>query len=134
MIRTRAILLLVCVHAVLCGPWLATAQVTADPERTGTIVGELKSRTDSKNGKSVTLEILAPGEEKARKYFVAYNPRDPKAEAPFKVLLARVNTAEVGDRVRIEWVNAPKGSEGGFFVTTFQVIQKSDPKRDPKSK
>lgn len=129
MFRNRAFYLLVWGQAVLCGPCTATGQDAPGAERTGTIVGELKARTDAKTGKSVTLEILAPGEEKARKYFVAYNPRDPKAEAPFKVLLAQVNTAKVGDRVRIEWVNAPKGSEGGFFVTAFQVIQKSDPKQ-----
>jgi hypothetical protein len=132
MIRYQAILVLVGVHAVLLARWTATAQ--DEKERTGTIVGELKSRVDSKTGKSATLEILAPGEVKARKYLVAYNPRDPKAEAPFKVLLAAVNTANVGDRVRIEWVNAPKGSEGGFFVTAFQVIQKSDAKKDPERK
>ena len=132
MVRYPAILFLACVHAVILAPWTAAAQ--DEKERTGTIVGELKSRVDSKTGKSATLEILAPGEEKARKYFVAYNPRDPKAEAPFKVLLAAVDKAKVGDRVRIEWVNAPKGSEGGFFVTAFEVIQKSDAKKDPERK
>ena len=31
-------------------------------ERTGTVTGEYKTRKDAKNSRSVTLEILAPGE------------------------------------------------------------------------
>jgi len=132
MVRYWAILGLICVHATLCVSWAVVAQDERDKERTGTIVGELRSRTASKNGKSVTIEILAPGEDKPRKYLVAYNPNDPKAEAPFKVLLEAVNAARVGDRVQIEWVNTPKGSEGGFFVTAFKVLKKSDAKQQPE--
>jgi len=115
-------------YATLVAQCSALAQEKDEKERSGTVIGELKSRTESKNGKSVTIEILAPGEEKPRRYLVAFNPRDPKAEAPFKVLLAAVNTAKVGDRVRVVWVNTPKGSEGGFFVTRFEVLTKSDAK------
>lgn len=125
-IRISTIGLFTCFLASLCAQWPALAQDKDDKKLTGTLIGELKARIDSKNGKSVTLEILAPGEEKSRRYLVAYNPRDPKAEAPFKKLLAKVNTAKVGDRVRIAWVNAPKGSEGGFFVTAFEVLKKAD--------
>lgn len=132
MIRNSTILLFACFHAILCAQWLAMAQ--DEKELTGTIIGELKSRKDSKSGKSVAVEILAPGEEKPRRYLVAYNPKDPKAEAPFKELLAKVNTSKVGDRVRIVWVNAPKGSEGGFFVTAFEVLKKSDPRKEADKK
>ena len=108
----------------------STAQDKDKKERTGTVIGELKSRKDSKNGKSVTLEILGDGEEKARAYLVAYNPNDPKAKGPFVELLAVVNTAKIGDRVHCDWVNTPKGSEGGFFVTAFKVLKKADAKKD----
>lgn len=130
MIRKSVVLLFACFHGILCCQWTAMAQGREEKERTGTITGELKSRKDGKTGKSVALEILAPGEEKPRRYLVAYNPRDPKAEAPYKTLLALINTAKVGDRVRIVWVNAPKGSEGGFFVTAFEVLKKSDPRKE----
>ncbi len=125
MIRNPVLLLSACLQAILCAPWPVLAQDKDDKERTGTFIGQLTSRKDSKNGKSVVLEILAPGEEKARRYFVAYNPKDPKAEEPFKALLAKVNTAKVGDRVRITWINSPPGSEGGFFVTSFEVFHGS---------
>jgi hypothetical protein len=109
-------------------PPRAAAGGPDDKERTGTLVGELKSRAEAKNGRSVTIEVLAPGEEKARRYLVAYDPRDPAAEKPYKELRAKVDAAGVGDRVRLTWVNAPKGSEGGFFVTGFEVLRKADRK------
>jgi hypothetical protein len=43
-------------------------------------------------------------------------------------------TAKVGDRVRIVWVNSPKGSEGGFFVTAFEVLKKSAPGKEADKK
>ena len=134
MIRTSTIFLFAYFHAILCAQWPVMAQGKDEKERTGTLIGELKSRKDSKNGKSVSLEILAPGEDKPRRYLVAYNPKDPKAEAPFRELRAKVYTASVGDRVRIDWVNAPKGSEGGFFVTAFEVLKSSDPRKEVDKK
>lgn len=128
MIRALSILILASACQVLCSPLTPMAYGSDDKERMGTVSGELKSRTEAKNGKSVTLEILASGEEKPRRYFVAYNPKDPTAEKPFKELLAKVNAAKIGDRVRIAWVNAPKGSEGGFFVMDFEVLMKADAK------
>ncbi len=128
MIRAFAMLLMASGCQILCSPLAPMVHGSDDKERTGTVSGELKSRTEAKNGRSVTLEILASGEEKARRYFVAYNPKDPTAEKPFKELLAKVNAAKIGDRVQIAWVNNPKGSEGGFFVTDFEILKKSDPK------
>src|SRR4051794_31410603 len=45
----------------------------ADPKdepRKGTIAGEIKSKKEQNN--NVTIEVLAPGEEKPRAYFVQY--------------------------------------------------------------
>ncbi len=93
-------------------------------ERTGAVTGELKSRMAGKNGRSVMLEILAPGEEKARTYILSYNPKDPKAKDRYVELLALVDAAKIGDRVECAWVNSPPGAEGGFFVTRFRVLKK----------
>ena len=57
-----------------------------------------------------------------------------RALADCAVLLAdgetwrRLDELAPGDRVRLTWVNAPKGSEGGFFVTGFEVLRKADRK------
>jgi len=134
MIRTSTILLIAFSHSILFVPRPAMAQDGGEKERTGTTTGELKSRINAKTGKSVVLEILAAGEERPRRYLVSFNPKDPKAEAPFKEVLAAVNTAKVGDRVKIAWVHGPKGSEGGFFVTAFEVLKKSDPGKEVEKK
>ena len=125
MLHKLVILVIVPTLAITCGLSGAIAQNKDKKERTGTVIGEFKSRKDSKNGKSVTLEILGAGEEKARAYLVAYNPNDPKAKGPFVELLAAVNTAKIGDRVQCEWVDTPKGSEGGYFLTAFKVLKKN---------
>ncbi len=125
MVRNPLVFAFACMLAVVCGLSDSTAQ---DKERTGSVIGVLVARKDAKNSKSVTLDILATGEEKARAYFVAYNPGDPKAKGPFLELLALVNTAKIGDRVHCDWVNSPKGSEGGFFLTSFKVLKKADGK------
>ena len=130
MLRWLAVLVLVFTFGSGRGLPVSTAQDQDKRARIGTVIGELKSRKDSKNGKSVTLEILGVGEEKARTYLVAYNPNDPKAKGPFEKLLAVVNTAKIGDRVHCDWVDTPKGSEGGFFVTAFHVLKKTDAKKD----
>lgn len=93
-------------------------------ERAGVVTGEFKSRKDAKNGRSVTLEILAPGEEKARAYILSYNPKDPKAKDRYLELVVLVDAAKIGDRVECGWVNSPPGAEGGFFLTSFRVLKK----------
>ncbi len=134
MVQKLVLLAFVFASGLACGIANAAAP-PKDAERTGTVSGKLTSRKDAKTGKSVTIEILGDGEEKARTYFVAYNPKDPQAKEPFEKLLAVVNTAKVGDRVQCEWVNTPKGSEGGFFVTGFLVLKKANDKgKDGKDK
>jgi len=129
MVRKATASVLVGAFVLACGLLESAAQDKDKKERTGTVIGELKSRTVSKNGKSVTLEILGAGEEKARRYLVAYNPNDPKAKAPFEELLAVVNTAKIGDHVQCDWIDTPKGSEGGLFVKAFKSLKKNEPKK-----
>lgn len=50
------------------GGFMQSAAQEKGKQRSGIVTGELKTRKDAKNGRSVTLEILAPGEEKARSY------------------------------------------------------------------
>jgi len=103
------------------GVMVAAAQ-NSGKARTGLVTGELKSRKDATNRQSVTLQILAPGEEKARFYILSYNPRDPKAKDRYTELRVLVDAARIGDRVECGWVNSPEGAEGGFFVTKFCVL------------
>lgn len=88
-----------------------------DGVRTGTIIGELKSRSNTKDGKNSTIEVLAPGEEKARSYFVNY---DPAIKGPLPKVLEAVRAAKVGDRVEFEWV----GTNHGPAITKFKVLPK----------
>jgi hypothetical protein len=85
--------------------------------RTGTIIGDLKARSDTKDGKNSTIEVLAPGEEKARSYFVNY---DPAIKGPLPKVLEAVRAARIGDRVEFEWV----GTNHGPAITKFKVLPK----------
>jgi ferric-dicitrate binding protein FerR (iron transport regulator) len=85
--------------------------------RTGTIIGELKGRNDTKDGKNTNIEVLAPGEEKARSYFVNW---DPAIKGPLPKVLEAVRAAKVGDRVEFEWV----GTNHGPAITKFKVLPK----------
>jgi len=123
------VLVLVGTLVIACGLSKSTAQDKDKKQRTGTVIGELKMRKGFMNGKGGTLEILGDGEEKARVYLVSFNPNDAKAKGPFMELLAVVNTAKIGDRVQCDWVDTPKGSEGGIFVTAFKVLKKTDAKK-----
>lgn len=96
-----------------------------DKKRSGTLTGEIKSKKDSPNGKNVILEVLAPGEEKARPYRVQY---DPAIKAPIATVLAAVRAANVGDRVQLEWVDTGEG----LAIKTFQVLKKTEKKDDKK--
>jgi hypothetical protein len=84
--------------------------------KTGTIVGELKSRKDTPDGKNTFIEVLAPGEEKARRYHVLH---DSKAKGPIESVLAAVRAAKVGDRVEFEWVQTGHGPA----IKTFRVLK-----------
>jgi hypothetical protein len=98
-------------------------------QRTGTLIGELKSQKPTPNGKNTIVEILAPGEERPRPYRVLY---DPKAKGPIATVLEAVRAAKVGDRAQIEWVDTGEG----LAIKTFQVLKKDggEPKKDEAKK
>jgi hypothetical protein len=91
----------------------------ADEPRLGTIIGELKSQTDTNDKKNTIIEVLAPGEEKPRKYHVLY---DPEIKGPIAAVLKDVRAAKVGDRVEFEWVQTGHGPA----IKTFRVLKKGD--------
>ena len=82
----------------------------------GTIVGTLKARADTKDGKNTNIEVLAPGEEKARSYFVNW---DPKLKAPLPEVLKAARAAKIGDRVEFDWVQTNHGPA----LTSFKVVR-----------
>ena len=90
-----------------------------EKKRSGKLTGELKSSKASPNGKNTIIEVLAPGEEKARSYRVQY---DKKANGPMPEVLKAVRAAKVGDRVQLEWVDTGEG----LAITAFEVLKKSD--------
>jgi hypothetical protein len=81
-------------------------------KRSGTIVGEVKSKKDQ--GKNVVIEVLAPGEEKARSYFVQF---DRKVNGPIPEVLSAVRAARVGDQVRFDW----EATGHGPAIVKFKV-------------
>jgi hypothetical protein len=89
----------------------------AQEKRSGTIIGEIKSKKDTPNGKNVIIEVLAPGEEKARPYRVQF---DPKVKGPIATVLKAVREAKVGERVRFDWVDTGEG----LAIKTFEVLKK----------
>jgi hypothetical protein len=86
-----------------------------EDKRTGTILGELKSRMDTPDGKNTFIEVLAPGEEKPRRYHVLF---DPKIKRPIPSVLDAVRTAKVGDRVELDWVQTGHGPA----IKSFRVL------------
>lgn len=101
-----------------CRSWaVAQDKPKDDAKKSGTIIGELKSKKDTKDGKNTTIEVLAPGEEKARSYFVNW---DPKIKGPIPKVLEAVRAAKVGDKVELKWV----GTNHGPAIEQFEVIKK----------
>ncbi len=86
-------------------------------KRSGTLTGEIKSQKKTPNGKNTIIEVLAPGEEKARFYRVLY---DPKAKGPIPDVLEAVRAAKIGDRVQLEWVDTGEG----LAIKSFHVLTK----------
>lgn len=86
-------------------------------KRTGTISGVVKAT--KAQGKNVVIEVLAPGEEKARSYFVQF---DPKIKGPMPDVLKVVKTARVGDRVAFDWVATGHGPA----IVKFEVLKKAN--------
>lgn len=106
--------------SLLVVPFLLNADLDAQQEkRTGTLTGTLKSSKATPNGKNVIIEVLAPGEEKARSYRVQY---DPAIKAPIAKVLDAVKAAKVGDRVRLEWIDTGEG----LAMKDFQVLTKKE--------
>jgi hypothetical protein len=108
------------VMAVLALCSTGTAQ--EKKKRTGMLTGEITSKKNTPNGKNVIIEVLAPGEEKARPYRVQY---DPAVKGPIPKILAAVRAANVGDQVRFEWIDTGEG----LAMTTFQVVRKGGDKK-----
>jgi hypothetical protein len=82
----------------------------------GTGIGEVRSVKNTPNGKNATIEVLQPGEEKPRSYFVNHVP---ERKGPDPEVLATVRAAQVGDRVRFEWVQTNHGPA----ITKFSSSQ-----------
>jgi hypothetical protein len=108
--------------SLMLGLFIACSFSAAGQEqkkRTGKVTGELKSQKATPNGKNTIIEVLAPGEEKARSYRVQY---DPKAKGPIPKVLDAVRAAKVGDRVQLEWIDTGEG----LAITAFEVLKKAD--------
>jgi hypothetical protein len=86
-----------------------------DEKKTGTISGEVKSLKEK--NKNVEIEVLAPGEEKPRAYFVQY---DAKAKAPIASVLKAVRHARAGDQVVFDWV----ATNHGPAIIKFEILKK----------
>jgi hypothetical protein len=101
--------------------WVLVAGDAAaqDEKKSGTISGEVKSLKDK--NKNVEITVLSPGEEKARAYFVQY---DPKAKAPIASVLKAVKHAKVGDKVVFDWV----ATNHGPAIVKFEVLKKAKAK------
>jgi hypothetical protein len=107
--------------AILTAGLLDAAQ--EPKKRSGMITGVVKSQKKTPNGKNTLIEVLAPGEEKARSYRVQY---DPKVKGPIEPVLKAVRAANVGDTVQLEWVDTGEG----LAITSFQVLKKAGAKKD----
>jgi hypothetical protein len=89
-------------------------------KRSGTIAGEIKSKKEQNN--NVVIEVLAPGEEKARPYFVQW---DAKLKAPIPDILKAVRAAQVGDKVVFDW----EATGHGPAIVKFEVLKKGGDKK-----
>jgi hypothetical protein len=88
--------------------------------RTGTISGEIKSKKEQ--GNNIVIEVLAPGEEKARPYFVQW---DPKIKGPIPEILKAVKAANVGEKVVFDW----EATNHGPAIVKFAVARKGGDKK-----
>jgi hypothetical protein len=89
-------------------------------KRSGTISGEIKSKKEQNH--NIVIEVLAPGEEKARSYFVQF---DPKIKAPIPEVLKAVAAANVGDKVVFDW----EATNHGPAIVKFKVAGKGGEKK-----
>jgi hypothetical protein len=90
-------------------------------KRSGTVAGEVKAK--KAHGNNVVIEVLAPGEEKARSYFVQF---DPKTRGPIPETLNAVRAAAVGDQVILDW----EATGHGPAIVKFEVRKKAKVTKD----
>ncbi|MSQ94868.1 MAG: hypothetical protein EXR98_09980 [Gemmataceae bacterium] len=120
MLRTNVAMTMTVGLLVLCG--LSHGQESKKPF---TVIGEVKAQKETKDRKNTLIDVLAPGEEKARSYHVMY---DPKIKGPVASVLAAVRAAKVGERVEMECVQTNHGPA----ITTFRVLKKGGDTKDKK--
>ena len=113
---------LIASFSVILLAWAMVAGDAAaqDNKKSGTISGEVKTLKDK--NKNVEITVLSPGEEKARAYFVQY---DPKAKAPIASVLKAVKHAKVGDKVVFDWV----ATNHGPAIVKFEVLKTTKEKK-----
>ncbi|HVL12009.1 MAG TPA: hypothetical protein VM529_05560 [Gemmata sp.] len=92
----------------------------AKEPRTGSMSGEVKATKEQ--GNNVVIEVLAPGEEKPRPYFVQW---DPKIKGPIPEVLKAVKAAKAGDRVAFDW----EATNHGPAIVKFAVLKKPEEKK-----
>ncbi|HKB02065.1 MAG TPA: hypothetical protein VKD90_07585 [Gemmataceae bacterium] len=102
--------------------WCSPIAAQEEKPKTGTIFGERKSKKDTEDGKNTFIEVLAPGEERPRRYHVLY---DAKARGPIESVLTAVRAAKVGDRVEFDWVQTGHGPA----IKSFKVLKKAEDKK-----
>src|SRR5262245_40626269 len=93
-------------------------ETPAKEVRSGSITGEITTKKEQNN--NVVIEVLAPGEEKARSYFVQY---DPKIKAPIPETLKAVRAANVGDTVVFDW----EATGHGPAIVKLETLKKAKP-------
>src|SRR5438270_47609 len=82
-------------------------------------------KAEKEQNNNVVIEVLAPGEEKARSYFVQH---DPKVKGPIPDVLKAVRAAGVGDKVVFDW----EATNHGPAIVKFEVLKKTADKKDEK--
>ena len=111
--------------ALTCLVFCAFTDAQEPKRRGGTVVGKLEARKDSKDGKNSFIDVLAPGEEKPRVYFVNH---DPKLKGPIPTVLSAVRAAKIGDVVEFDWVDTNHGPA----IESFRLFKKKDDVKDKK--
>ena len=108
--------------AFVCLVFTAYSEAAQEQKkRGGIVIGAVKSQKDINEGKNTQIEVLAPGEEKARSYFVNH---DPKIKGPPPAVLKAVRAAKIGDIVELEWVDTNHGPA----IQSFKLFKKADDK------
>ena len=103
-------------------PWVFICGISAaaqEPKpKSGKVIGELKSQKNTPDGKNTFIEVLAPGEEKPRKYHVLY---DPKIKGPIDNVLHFASPASPVDYLNYPIQTLKVGSLG-THVTRLPAV------------